>query len=160
MRQIHCEQSPDPSPSRAKDLSFLHLLRLHRSQLRGGRDCHSVARASNECEPGVSVSSSLEGAAGFFCIAWLTQRFFRGAEGSGIPQTIFALRADAGETGLRLLRPHLVLGRIFLAAVSVGTLTGGLSYGSGYAQARSILEAHVHLPWLYAPGRALATLLS
>lgn len=263
---------------------------------------------------------------GFFCIAWLTQRFFRGAEGSGIPQTIFALRVDAGETGLRLLKPHVVLGRIFLAAVTllcggsigregptvhvgaviahsvarwmphgtagaqsralilaggaagvaaafntplagivfaieelsrsfeerasgatltavilagviaialvgdytyfgqpsvpvvvqafapitlflaiacglagglfsrvtlasvgrlpgvlgrirrsrpaffaglcglavagVGSLTGGLTFGSGYAQAHSILEAHVHLPWMYAPGRALATLLS
>ena len=40
---------------------------------------------------------------GFFCIAWLTQRFFSGAEGSGIPQPNFALRADAGEAGLRLL---------------------------------------------------------
>jgi chloride channel protein, CIC family len=263
---------------------------------------------------------------GFFCIAWLTQRFFRGAEGSGIPQTIFALRADAGEAGLRLLKPHVVVGRIFLAAVTllcggsigregptvhvgaviahsvarwmphgtvgaqrralilaggaagvaaafntplagivfaieelsrsfeerasgatltavilagviaialvgdytyfgqpsvpvavqafapitlvlaitcglagglfsrvtlasvsrmpgvlgqirknqptlfaglcglavagVGALTGGLTYGSGYFQARSILEAHAHLPWIYAPARALATLLS
>lgn len=263
---------------------------------------------------------------GFFCIAWLTQRFFSGAEGSGIPQTIFALRADAGDTGLRLLRPRVVLGRVFLAAASllcggsigregptvhvgaviahsvarwmphgtagaqrralilaggaagvaaafntplagvvfaieelsrsfeerasgatltavilagviaialvgdytyfgqpsvplavpvlapitlavaiacglsgglfsrltlvsvrllpgllgrvrktrpavfaglcglavagVGSLSGGLTYGSGYAQARSILEGHVHLPWFYAPARALATLLS
>jgi H+/Cl- antiporter ClcA len=263
---------------------------------------------------------------GFFCIAWLTQRFFRGAEGSGIPQTIFALRADAGEAGLQLLKPHVVVGRIFLAAVTllcggsigregptvhvgaviahsvsrwmphgtvgaqrralilaggaagvaaafntplagivfaieelsrsfeerasgatltavilagiiaialvgdytyfglpsvpvavqavapvtlvlaitcglagglfsrvtlasvsrmpgvfgrmrknrpalfaglcglavagVGSLTGGLTYGSGYFQARSILEAHAHLPWIYAPARALATLLS
>jgi H+/Cl- antiporter ClcA len=263
---------------------------------------------------------------GFFCIAWLTQRFFRGAEGSGIPQTIFALRADAGEAGLRLLKPHVVVGRILLAAITllcggsigregptvhvgaviahsvarwmphgtaaaqrralilaggaagvsaafntplagivfaieelsrsfeerasgatltavilsgviaialvgdytyfgqpsvpmavqavapitlvlaiscglagglfsrvtlasvsrmpgvlgqirtsrpalfaglcglavagVGSLSGGLTFGSGYFQARSILEAHAHLPWIYAPARALATLLS
>lgn len=60
---------------------------------------------------------------GFFSIAWLTRRFFPGAEGSGIPQTIFALRADAGAAGLRLLKPHVVLGRIFLAAASL--LCGG-----------------------------------
>src|SRR3984885_10490329 len=49
---------------------------------------------------------------GFFGIAWITQRYFRGAEGSGIPQTIFALRAHAG-----------AVGRIVLAAL--GLLCGG-----------------------------------
>jgi H+/Cl- antiporter ClcA len=38
---------------------------------------------------------------GFFVIAWLTRRYFRGAEGSGIPQTIFAIRPDSGETRAR-----------------------------------------------------------
>ena len=33
---------------------------------------------------------------GFSGIAWLTRRYFVGAEGSGIPQTIYALRPDAG----------------------------------------------------------------
>ncbi len=60
---------------------------------------------------------------GFFCIAWLTQRFFRGAEGSGIPQTIFALRSDSGAEGLRILRPLVVVGRVALAAA--GLLCGG-----------------------------------
>src|SRR3984957_17260360 len=63
---------------------------------------------------------------GFFCIAWLTRRYFRGAEGSGIPQTIFALRPDAGETGLRLLEPHVVIGRVVLAT---GSLLCGASIG-------------------------------
>jgi H+/Cl- antiporter ClcA len=235
---------------------------------------------------------------GFFAIAWATRRFFRGAEGSGIPQTIFALRADAGEAGERLLKMHVVLGRIFLAAggllfggsigregptvhvgaliahsvgrwmpdgmtvahrralilaggaagvaaafntplagvvaivlvgdyayfgqptvtavvssfapitwcvaigsgmaggvfsrvtlgsvswlpgglgrfrrrrpvlfaglcgvavAAIGTVSGGLTYGTGYSQARSILVAHAHMPLFYAPARALATLLS
>jgi H+/Cl- antiporter ClcA len=44
---------------------------------------------------------------GFFVIAWLTRRYFRGAEGSGIPQTIFAIRADSGEVGQMFLRPVL-----------------------------------------------------
>ncbi len=60
---------------------------------------------------------------GFAGIAWLTQRYFRGAEGSGIPQTIFALRAGAGAEGRLLLRPRVVIGRVVLAAA--GLLCGG-----------------------------------
>ncbi len=60
---------------------------------------------------------------GFFGIAWLTQRFFRGAEGSGIPQSIFALRPEAGEEGRRLLRPSVAIGRMLLAAA--GLFCGG-----------------------------------
>jgi H+/Cl- antiporter ClcA len=56
---------------------------------------------------------------GFCGIAWLTRRYFRGAEGSGIPQTIFALRPDAEEAGRRLLRPRVVIGRIILAAAGL-----------------------------------------
>ena len=63
---------------------------------------------------------------GFFCIAWLTRRYFRGAQGSGIPQTIFALRPDSGEAGLKLLRTHVVVGRVVLA---VGSLLCGASIG-------------------------------
>jgi H+/Cl- antiporter ClcA len=60
---------------------------------------------------------------GFAGIAWLTRRYFRGAEGSGIPQTIFALQPDAGEAGLRLLKPHIVAGRMILACA--GLFCGG-----------------------------------
>ena len=60
---------------------------------------------------------------GFAAISWLTRRYFRGAEGSGIPQTIFALQPNAGEAGVRLLRPHVVVGRVLLAAASL--LCGG-----------------------------------
>ena len=60
---------------------------------------------------------------GFCGIAWLTRRHFRGAEGSGIPQSIFALQPDSGEKGLLLLRPHIVVGRMILACV--GLLCGG-----------------------------------
>ncbi len=61
--------------------------------------------------------------AGFLAVVWLTRRYFQGAEGSGIPQTIFALRADSGETGRSFLRPRVVVGRVFLAAV--GLFCGG-----------------------------------
>jgi H+/Cl- antiporter ClcA len=60
---------------------------------------------------------------GFALIAWLTRRFFRGAEGSGIPQTIFALKPDAGAQGEALLRPHVALGRALLAVAAL--LCGG-----------------------------------
>jgi H+/Cl- antiporter ClcA len=56
---------------------------------------------------------------GFCAIAWLTRRYFRGAEGSGIPQTIFAIRADAGELGQRFLKPMVVVGRVLLAGAAL-----------------------------------------
>ena len=60
---------------------------------------------------------------GFFAIAWLTRRFFRGAEGSGIPQTIFAQRPNAGPVGDLFLKPKVVIGRVVLAAA--GLFCGG-----------------------------------
>jgi H+/Cl- antiporter ClcA len=60
---------------------------------------------------------------GFSGIAWLTRRYFPGAEGSGIPQTIYSLRPDAGDKGRLFLRPMVVIGRVFLAAA--GLLCGG-----------------------------------
>jgi H+/Cl- antiporter ClcA len=60
---------------------------------------------------------------GFAVIAWLTRRYFRGAEGSGIPQTIFAQRPDSGAAGRAFLEPRVVVGRVALAGV--GLLCGG-----------------------------------
>ncbi len=56
---------------------------------------------------------------GFFCVAWLTRAYFRGSEGSGIPQTIFALKPDAGDAGARLLRLPVVIGRVVLAGAAL-----------------------------------------
>jgi H+/Cl- antiporter ClcA len=42
----------------------------------------------------------------------------------------------------------------------VAWLTGGLTYGTGYEQAKPILEHGEHLARYYAPARALATLPS
>jgi len=61
--------------------------------------------------------------AGFSIVAWTTRRYFRGAEGSGIPQTIFVLRPGAGPAGDALLKPKVVIGRVALACV--GLLCGG-----------------------------------
>jgi H+/Cl- antiporter ClcA len=63
---------------------------------------------------------------GFIVIAWLTRRFFPGAEGSGIPQTIFAVQPDSGARGDRLLDPRVVVGRVLLA---VAALFSGASIG-------------------------------
>jgi H+/Cl- antiporter ClcA len=60
---------------------------------------------------------------GFFVVAWATRRWFRGAEGSGIPQTIFAARPEAGALGELFLKPRVVVGRVVLAAL--GLLCGG-----------------------------------
>ncbi len=63
---------------------------------------------------------------GFAGISWLTRCYFPGAEGSGIPQTIFALRPDSGEAGTKLLLPRVVIGRVLLAAAA---LLSGASIG-------------------------------
>ena len=83
---------------------------------------------------------------GFFCIAWLTRRYFRGAEGSGIPQTIFALKPDSGETGLRLLKPHIVVGRMILACV--GLFCGGSIGREGPTVHVGAAMAHAFGRWM------------
>jgi len=43
----------------------------------------------------------------------------QGRRGSGIPQTIFAIRADSGELGERFLRPAVVIGRVVFAGAAL-----------------------------------------
>jgi H+/Cl- antiporter ClcA len=45
-----------------------------------------------------------------------------------------------------------------LVVACAGLLSGGLTYGTGYEQARSIIDSNAQLPWAYAPARAVATL--
>jgi H+/Cl- antiporter ClcA len=59
-------------------------------------------------------------------VAALTQRYFKGAEGSGIPQTIAALRMQDGVGRDRVLSLRLALGKILLTCVG---LAGGASVG-------------------------------
>jgi hypothetical protein len=49
-----------------------------------------------------------------------------------------------------------------LGVAILGAASGALTYGTGYDEARSILENHAHLSWVYAPARAaaIATALS
>jgi H+/Cl- antiporter ClcA len=90
---------------------------------------------------------------GFFSIAWVTRRYFVGAEGSGIPQTIFALRADSGEQGRRLLGLRVVIGRVLLAAV--GLLCGGSIGREGPTVHVGAVITHLVARWM-PHGRAEA----
>ncbi|WP_207003025.1 chloride channel protein [Trinickia mobilis] len=57
---------------------------------------------------------------------WLTRKFFRGAEGSGIPQVIATLHGGTTTLGPRLLTLKLLLGKI---AVSFLGILGGFTIG-------------------------------
>ncbi|WP_042337915.1 chloride channel protein [Paraburkholderia ferrariae] len=57
---------------------------------------------------------------------WLTRTFFRGSEGSGIPQVIATLHARPGESGARLLTLRILAGKI---AVSFLGILGGFTIG-------------------------------
>jgi H+/Cl- antiporter ClcA len=59
-------------------------------------------------------------------VAALTQRYFKGAEGSGIPQTIAAIRMPDGADRDNVLSLRLALGKMLLTCVS---LAGGASVG-------------------------------
>jgi H+/Cl- antiporter ClcA len=83
---------------------------------------------------------------GFALIAWLTRRYFRGAEGSGIPQTIFAQRPDAGEAAQRLLRPHVAAGRALLAGA--GLFCGGCIGREGPTVHVGAILAHALGRWM------------
>ena len=57
---------------------------------------------------------------------WLTRRFFRGAEGSGIPQVIATLHTKTTQSGSRLLSLKILAGKI---AVSLLAILGGFTIG-------------------------------
>jgi H+/Cl- antiporter ClcA len=57
---------------------------------------------------------------------WLTRKFFRGAEGSGIPQVIATLHSRPSEYGARLLSFRILFGKI---VVSFLAILGGLTIG-------------------------------
>ncbi|WJF90943.1 chloride channel protein [Paraburkholderia bonniea] len=57
---------------------------------------------------------------------WLTRRFFRGAEGSGIPQVIATLHANTRESGSRLLSWRVLLGKVLVSFLAI---LGGFTIG-------------------------------
>jgi H+/Cl- antiporter ClcA len=64
--------------------------------------------------------------AGFAAMAWLSQRFFPGTEGSGIPQAIAASHADDGLVRRQLLSLRIALAKVVL---TLGGLLSGASIG-------------------------------
>lgn len=59
---------------------------------------------------------------GLALIAWLTRRFFPGAEGSGIPQTIACIKLKDGPLRQRLLSIRVAFGKVVLTLL--GLLSG------------------------------------
>src|ERR1700712_1920660 len=56
---------------------------------------------------------------------WLTRRFFRGSEGSGIPQVVAVLHSPPG-LGAKLLSPGIVVAKI---GISFLAILGGFTIG-------------------------------
>jgi H+/Cl- antiporter ClcA len=57
---------------------------------------------------------------------WLTRSFFRGSEGSGIPQVIATLHAKPGEYGARLLSFRIMFGKVLVSFLAI---LGGFTIG-------------------------------
>lgn len=68
----------------------------------------------------------LIGPAGFALLAWLTRSFFRGTEGSGIPQAIAASLTDDRRIHGQLLSFRLAIAKVLL---TLGGLVAGASIG-------------------------------
>lgn len=62
-------------------------------------------------------------------------------------------------SAMPMRRTLIIAGLCGLGVALIGLATGGITFGTGYEQARSAIEGEV-LPWYFAPGKLLATLLS
>ncbi len=86
-----------------------------------------------------------------------------GGLAGGLFSTILLRAANGfpGRTGLFLARhPLPFAGLCGLAIALLGLASQGATYGTGYAQARSIVEGHAHLPALFAPMKLVANIVS
>ena len=85
-----------------------------------------------------------------------------GLAGGLFSQTlIYASRGLPGTAGKLIMR-HPVLFAAFcgLMLAVIGTLSGGETYGTGYAQARAMVEEHSTLPGVYVVLKLAATVVS
>ncbi len=86
-----------------------------------------------------------------------------GGIAGGLFSTILLRAANGfpGRTGLFLAHHPLVFAALCgLAIALLGLASGGTTYGTGYAQARSIVEGHAALPALFAPMKLAANVVS
>jgi H+/Cl- antiporter ClcA len=81
---------------------------------------------------------------GMVVALWLTQRFFVGSEGSGIPQTIAVLGFREGAARERLLSWRIVIGKVLVAGIG---LLSGASIG------REGPSVHVGAAIMYRVGK-------
>ncbi|ALG73968.1 chloride channel protein [Azospirillum thiophilum] len=82
-----------------------------------------------------------------------------GVAGGGFSALLLWLSARI--RGSRLCgRPVMVAMGCGLALATIGTACGGLTFGTGYEEARAVLDGVETLPWYYAPAKLLATALS
>ncbi|MDT8452478.1 MAG: chloride channel protein [Gammaproteobacteria bacterium] len=89
---------------------------------------------------------------GFVLISWLTRRFFAGAEGSGIPQTLVAIERTGDDLCRHLLSIRVAVGKFILTVLGlfVGGSIGreGPTVHIGAAIMYSI-GRHMHVPARY-----------
>lgn len=94
--------------------------------------------------------------AGFALLAWLTRRYFDGAQGSGIPQVIAARQLADLTAKHRLVSPRLAMAKMFL-------LTAGLAFGASAGREGPTVQIGASvMHWLgrWAPHRQPGLLLA
>lgn len=85
-----------------------------------------------------------------------------GLAGGGFSQALIsAARGFPDRAGIWVARHPIGFAALCgLALAGLGLASGGTTYGTGYAQARSLVEGHAHLPALYFVLKLLATVVS
>jgi H+/Cl- antiporter ClcA len=106
------------------------------------------------------VSAHLEFGAGWAAVAVCA--LAGGVAGGLFSQILIsAARGLPGRAGQWLIRHPLLFAAICGVAIALlGVASGGTSYGTGYAEARSMLEGHSTLPAIYPVLKLLSTLVS